>query len=264
MKKSIMTAAVLACLGLAGCGTLSSVDSQGATSDPVFPDAEKVSFVKGSYPNVDNVRTVLRSITHSGMTRDQIYNMLDRPHFAEGFRVREWDYLFHFNTSAGTVETCQFKVLFDDKLRARSYHWLPESCEALVMGQEKPAVQPFSLSGDVGFAFGSATLTPAGYEAIRQVAAQLRQKEAGNIDWVRVSGHTDRIGNAAANQRLSQQRADAVARVLAEQGVPAAVIQTAGYGPSQPKVQCNDANREALIACLAPNRRVDIEVQASR
>src|SRR5690606_5044560 len=44
----------------------------------------------GSYPNIDNLRQV-----GDGITRDQLYDLLGRPHFAEGFRVREWDYLFH-------------------------------------------------------------------------------------------------------------------------------------------------------------------------
>lgn len=256
----LMIAAVVASIGLAGCGTLSSVSKEGTSDNPVFPDAQKVSFATGSYPNVDNVKTVQLSIESNGMTRDQIYNMLDRPHFAEGFRVREWDYLFHFNTTGGQVLTCQFKVLFDDKLIARSYHWAPVECANLFDERPAPKVKPFSLSGDVGFEFDSAVLTPAGHEAIREVAAELRT--AGQIDWVRVSGHTDRLGSAAYNQRLSQQRAESVARALAENGVPAGTIQAVGYGKQQPRVQCSDSNRNALIACLAPNRRVDIEVQA--
>src|SRR5690625_1203080 len=161
MNKSMIIATLVASLGLAACGTLSQVDDKGFTDDPVFPDAEKVSFVTGSYPNVDNVRTVVRTIEHSGMTRDQLYNMLNRPHFAEGFKVREWDYLFHFNTNQG-VHTCQFKVLFDTDRIARSYHWQPESCADLLGERPAPQMQPFSLSGDVGFEFDSAVLTPAG------------------------------------------------------------------------------------------------------
>lgn len=260
MNKSIIAAAALACLGLAGCGTPSSVDTKGTTDNPVFPDAENVSFVTGSYPEIDNLRTVQTSVQNNGMTRDQLYNLLGRPHFAEGFKVREWDYLFHFNTDDG-LETCQFKVLFDKDRIARSYHWAPQECEDLISPREQPAVQPFSLSGDVGFEFGSAVLTAAGLEAVRDVARQL--EEVGQVDLVRISGHTDRIGDAAFNQRLSQQRADSVARVLAQEGIPARTIQAAGYGQTQPRVQCHDTGREALIACLAPNRRVDIEVQAT-
>lgn len=259
MNKSMIIATLVASLGLAACGTLSHVDDKGFTDDPVFPDAEKVSFVTGSYPNVDNVRTVVRTIEHSGMTRDQLYNMLNRPHFAEGFKVREWDYLFHFNTNQG-VHTCQFKVLFDTDRIARSYHWQPESCADLLGERPAPQMQPFSLSGDVGFEFDSAVLTPAGVAAVRDVAQRL--KKAGEINWVNVSGHTDRIGSSAYNRQLSQERAEAVARVLAENGVPSQVIQARGYGDTQPRVQCHESNRQALIDCLAPNRRVDIDVQA--
>lgn len=262
MNKSMIAAAVLACAGLAGCGTPSSVNDQGKTEDPVFPDVDNVSFVTGAYPNVDNVKTVQRAIVNDGMTRDQIYNMLDRPHFAEGFKVREWDYLFHFNTNQGVV-SCQFKVLFDNKRIARSYHWLPEDCEDLLMERQTPEIQPFSLSGDVGFEFASATLTPAGLEAVREVADAL--KEVSQVDQVRVSGHTDRIGDAAANQHLSEQRAQAVVQALIQQGIPAGTVQAAGYGKTQPLVYCDDnTSQSELIACLAPNRRVDIDVQAKQ
>lgn len=245
----------LAVLGfiLAGCSSLSQVDSAGATDNPVFPDADKVSFVTGSWPNIENLRNV-----QSGVTRDQLYDLLGRPHFSEGFKVREWDYLFHFNTSTGPL-TCQYKVLFDDNLIARNFYWKSNECAALLNPQTPQAkVAPFSLSGDVGFAFASATLTAAGLSEIRGLANQLNQVPA--IDDIMVSGHTDRIGSQDYNQRLSQQRAESVRRALINDGVPAAKIQARGYGESSPLVYCEQTNRADLIACLAPNRRVDIEV----
>ncbi|XOT98610.1 outer membrane protein assembly factor BamE, partial [Alcaligenes pakistanensis] len=77
------------------------------------------TFQTGSYPNIDNLRQV-----REGVTRDQLYDLLGRPHFAEGFKVREWDYLFHFNTAQG-IKTCQFKVLFDQDMLGRSFYWQP-------------------------------------------------------------------------------------------------------------------------------------------
>ena len=254
MNKTLIGAVLIASFALAGCGTLSKVDAEGKTDNPVFPDAEDTSFHTGSYPNIDNLRQV-----SDGITRDQLYDLLGRPHFAEGFRVREWDYLFHFNTPEGR-KTCQFKVLFDDDKIGRSFYWAPAECANIVNGQAP--MKPFSLSGDVGFAFGSAVLTTAGMNTVRDVATQLKQ--LSKLEQVTVSGHTDRIGDDAANQRLSQQRAESVRNVLVAEGIPSATVRAQGYGESRPAVQCDQQDRTALIACLAPNRRVDIEVQGQR
>jgi len=84
----------------------------------------------------------------------------------------------------------------------------------------------------VAFAFGSATLTSAGLSTIRDIAGQLKQMS--DIERVTVSGHTDRIGSAASNQRLSQQRAQTVRQALSAQGIPAAAIVTQGFGQDRP------------------------------
>jgi len=78
----------------------------------------------------------------------------------------------------------------------------------------------------------------------------------GNIT---VTGYTDRIGSDAYNQKLSERRADAVKNYLASKGVPANRLTAVGKGESNPVVNCNDRNQAALIACLAPNRRVEVE-----
>ncbi|HCA15571.1 MAG: OmpA family protein [Alcaligenes pakistanensis] len=257
MKRNYLWAALLSSLALAGCGTLSQVDAEGQTDKPVFPEIDKTTFQTGSYPNIDNLRQV-----QAGVTRDQLYDLLGRPHFAEGFKVREWDYLFHFNTAQG-IKTCQFKVLFDQDMLGRSFYWQPSDCASVLdPAPKKASIQPFSLSGDVAFAFGSAALTTAGLSTIRDIAGQLKQMS--DVEQLTVSGHTDRIGNAASNQRLSQQRAQAVRNALSAQGIPAAVIQTQGFGQDRPLVNCDQQIRSDLIACLAPNRRVDIAVQGQR
>ncbi len=257
MQINCLGAALLSSLVLAGCGTLSRVDVDGHTDKPVFPVIGKASFQDGSYPNLDNLRQV-----REGVTRDQLYDLLGRPHFAEGFKVREWDYLFHFNTAQG-IKTCQFKVLFDKDKLGRSFYWQPSDCAAVLDPTPKTAsVQPFSLSEGVAFAFGSAALSGAGPGAIRDIAGQIKQ--LSDIEQVMVSGHTDRIGSAASNQDLSQQRAATVRQVLLAEGIPATAIQTQGFGQDRPLVTCDQQNRSDLIACLAPNRRVDITVQGQR
>src|SRR5690625_1749442 len=262
MNKTFI-AALVAGVVLAGCGTLSGPDAQGYTDNPVFPKLSENALAKGTYPNIDNVKLIETTLANedAGMSRDQIYHLLDEPHHSEGFQVREWDYVFHFHTNNG-VQTCQYKVLFDKNKLARNTYWQPESCRDLLDGQ--PAeLQPFSLSGDVAFAFDSASLTPRGQDEVRKIAQALQSVPA--IERITVSGHTDRLGSAAYNQNLSQRRANTVKQALAAQGIAASLIHAQGYGASQPVTTgCAQQNRDDLIACLAPDRRVDIEVQAKR
>jgi len=78
-----------------------------------------------------------------------------------------------------------------------------------------------------------------------------------------VQGHSDRIASSRYNQRLSQRRAEAVRDYLIAKGVPAANIQTVGLGSTMPATSCNQKKRSDLRACLAPDRRVIVEIRAS-
>lgn len=246
---------LVAVLALAACGSLSQVSEQGTTSDPVWPDPADVSFNNGSYPNVDSLRLV-----GDGMTKDQLYNLLGRPHFAEGFAgVHEWDYLFHFRTPDG-VRTCQYKVLFDRDMLARSFLWRPASC-ADVLNAPRPAGQKsVSLNSDVLFAFDSASLTEAGRNEVARVAEQLRPEPGVAI---MVTGYTDRLGPTAYNKALSQRRAEAVRNALAHEGVARDSMIAVGKGASDPVVSCDQDVEADLIGCLAPNRRVVVSTSSA-
>ncbi|WP_312787573.1 OmpA family protein, partial [Stenotrophomonas indicatrix] len=102
----------------------------------------------------------------------------------------------------------------------------------------------------------SAVLSASGQQAVQGVLAQVR--EASQVQSIQVVGYTDRIGSAAYNQTLSQRRAEAVRTALVQGGVSAASISAEGRGAAEPLVQCDQRNRRELIACLAPNRRVQI------
>lgn len=105
------------------------------------------------------------------------------------------------------------------------------------------------------FAFGSARLQAPPPELDRMAEVLARNPQITNVV---VTGHTDRLGSAAGNQRLSLARAEAVKAYLVRQGVAASRITTRGAGSSQPVVQCNQRGRKALVACLEPNRRVEV------
>jgi outer membrane protein OmpA-like peptidoglycan-associated protein len=85
-------------------------------------------------------------------------------------------------------------------------------------------------------------------------------------DSIEVIGHTDRIGPEKYNLHLSQRRANAVKTYLVRQGIPAGKINTEGHGKSEPVTgnTCNGQRGKALIACLEPDRRVDVSVTATK
>lgn len=253
MKIKYLLPAVIASL-LVGCGTVSQVSKEGTTAEPVFPELTKLTFQEGSWPNLDNLRNV-----QDGVTRDQLYDLLGRPHFGEGFGTKEWDYLLNFRTAEGDT-ACQFKVLFDQEKIVRNVYWLPESC-ADILGAEKKQPVAFSLDGDVSFAFDSAKLTANGSTEVNKIAQSLKQN--GVLEEVVIAGHTDRLGSDAYNNNLSQQRANTVRHALVSEGIDSRVMQAVGYGKSMPLVECDDTNRAELIRCLAPNRRVEITAQGT-
>ena len=88
--------------------------------------------------------------------------------------------------------------------------------------------------------------------------------EAKDIRYLHVYGHSDRTGAADANRRLSEKRAENVRAYLISKGVDPDKIEVFGYGQTLPLKSCTEEqDRRALIECLAPNRRIVVEVQAT-
>ena len=126
-----------------------------------------------------------------------------------------------------------------------------------------PQVQKITLDSKVLFDFDKADLKPEGKAAIdSQVVGKLAQ--VTKLEVVLVTGHTDRLGSEAYNQKLAERRADAVRDYLVSKGVAKDKIETLGMGEKQPVVQCDQKNLKELITCLQPNRRVDVEVRGER
>ena len=125
-----------------------------------------------------------------------------------------------------------------------------------------PGVQKITLASKALFDFDKAVLKPEGKAAIdSEVISKL--KGVTKLELVLVTGHTDRIGTQAYNQKLSERRANTVRDYLVSQGIAKDKIETLGMGKTQPipGLVCEQKNLKELIACLAPNRRVDVEVK---
>jgi outer membrane protein OmpA-like peptidoglycan-associated protein len=127
-----------------------------------------------------------------------------------------------------------------------------------------PASASFPLSADVLFDFDQASLKPGGLQALDNLIddAKTAQREGQKLTSVTVSGYTDQLGSDAANQRLSAARAAAVRDYLESHGFPDVPITVRGMGAADPVVSLGDCagSREEQIDCLAPNRRVVIEL----
>jgi OOP family OmpA-OmpF porin len=133
----------------------------------------------------------------------------------------------------------------------------------------KPAAAPkpgaLTLGASELFGFNQATLTPQGRKKLDSEVIERSRREYSDIKVINVNGHTDRIGPAEANQKLSQRRADAVKAYLVAKGFDPAKIDTYGFGKTMPVKSCPAVKeRKALIECLAPNRRVEIEIQGTK
>lgn len=133
-----------------------------------------------------------------------------------------------------------------------------------------PAAKPkrcdvaITMQTDETFAFGKATLAPAGARTRLESDVRTRLAACASLEAIIIEGHTDRLGGQEYNQKLSERRAEAAKAVLVGMGVPADKIETLGMGKTLPVQSCPDSQyktERALIECLAPNRRVVINIR---
>jgi OOP family OmpA-OmpF porin len=146
-----------------------------------------------------------------------------------------------------------------------------EACAAPVAPPPVPGVTPpppppgpvgekITIAADALFDFDKAVLRPEGRAKLDEVAAFSTQIA---LEVVIAVGHTDRFGSDAYNQRLSERRAAAVKDYLVSKGIPANRVYTEGKGKKQPVTKpgdCRGPKSQKVIACLQPDRRVDIEI----
>ena len=129
-----------------------------------------------------------------------------------------------------------------------------------------PVRKRISFSADSLYDFAKDTVKPAGKQALDLFAADLR---GAQFDVITVTGYSDRIGSHDYNMKLSTRRAESVKSYLVDTaGIPADKIEARGADGSDPVTKPDDCPGEKrtakLIACLQPDRRVDVEVVGSR
>lgn len=134
-----------------------------------------------------------------------------------------------------------------------------------------PAPEPRTIHAAVLFEFGQAGAAHIRSMTRERLDLALLQAKQPNfrIEKITVTGFTDRLngtGQSDFNQRLSLQRAQSVADLLVAAGIDRALIEVRGKSDSAPVAACAGPFRTTreLEACLAPNRRVEIEIAGLR
>jgi len=102
------------------------------------------------------------------------------------------------------------------------------------------------------FDFNKATLTPAGVRVVDDASRKLRDSPTIHV---MVAGYTDSVGSDAYNQRLSERRAQTVARRLVEDGISESRLDVKGFGEKNPVAD------NSTEAGRARNRRVELVVE---
>lgn len=116
------------------------------------------------------------------------------------------------------------------------------------MEQSLSTLRKYDVYG-LHFDFDKATLRPESAKLIKDIATTLKN----NPTWtLQINGHTDSIGDAAYNEKLSAARAASVGSALVNQGVEAGRLATGGFGETQPK------GNNATLDGRALNRRVEL------
>ncbi len=127
---------------------------------------------------------------------------------------------------------------------------------------ERIVVEKRTLATDTLFAFdraGVEFLVLGGRQKLDQLADELKTWK--QLERIELTGHTDRLGADAYNQKLSESRAEHIRHYLSSRGIPLNLIEAHGLGETEPMVQCTaQRNRSALLECLQPNRRVELMI----
>jgi len=129
---------------------------------------------------------------------------------------------------------------------------IPDSEDQISASIEIQFELPLSVTlNDVLYKSGSAILDPQSFKSLDKLVLIMERKPVLEIE---VIGHTDNVGDAEANQLLSEKRAASVKAYLIKKGIKAERVKSSGKGPSEP-VADNDSEKGRKL-----NRRTEIKI----
>ncbi|MDW0361645.1 MULTISPECIES: OmpA family protein [Vreelandella] len=260
MEKYTKSRAVLSIAGilLAASSFVSSVHAEGFTDVVAPPTGLNERFLRnGAFIPINNLQQVRDGA--GGLTKQDVTNLLGSPNDSSTTGLGDgWLYNVNLPLHGEDYLVCQYRVSFSQQVLLSS-EWRRPQCNRLFAELSKPQPQELNFSADFLFGFDSYAISSQGrwelQRAIQEAQASLRTPS------ILVTGHTDRIGSAGYNMRLSEQRAKAVADTLVQGGINPQQISYTGRGENEPLVNCQDITGAALKECLAPNRRVEVLLQ---
>jgi outer membrane protein OmpA-like peptidoglycan-associated protein len=235
-----------------------------------FPRVSRATRKHGVFVPPRNVVMV-----SNGMTKGQIYTLLDVPHFSEGlFAVRKWNYILNFYTGEGDAfMSCQYQLRFDKDARVAGRWWKDGACADLVARLTADAAPPAAYYAatpppapasqmierpartyEFTFNFDSVAILPEGESVLRSV---IGDAAAGQYSRIVVTGFTDTMGSQGYNDQLAINRAVAVADRLTDllpRGSALRADAVAARGGRDLAVETGEQVRETR------NRRVRIEL----
>ena len=139
-------------------------------------------------------------------------------------------------TIESSVEQSQVRIKEHDSqiadLSRETQEALQRAQSAEKLAQGKLLYEITLTDEDVRFGFNQSELTDNARQTLEQLITQLKS-ENKNV-FIEVQGHTDALGTEEYNQKLGQERADAVRRYLSENGIPLHRISTISYGEARP------------------------------
>jgi OOP family OmpA-OmpF porin len=132
----------------------------------------------------------------------------------------------------------------------------PAPVPVVTAPKPSPKFEKYTLSATELFSFDSSAVNLP-QAKLEEIATAV--KGEGSPKQVLITGYTDRLGSDDYNQKLSERRALAVKEYMVGRGIDESRLVAEGKGEADPVVECTDTNKDALIKCLAPNRRVEID-----
>lgn len=157
------------------------------------------------------------------------------------------------NSAAVVTNTGNTAADFNEEARIREANERARAAMEKVYpnGTPQQVVEALNLS-IVNFAKNSANIPEGNMPLLKQAAEMLKKAPADTR--IEIDGHTDNDGDAAANQKLSERRAESVRAELVKLGVPAGMFTTKGFGMTQPKATNDTAEGRFQ------NRRIEYKV----
>ena len=155
------------------------------------------------------------------------------------------------------------KKLEQSRLQNRSKSEVASVITTTLESTKSPELTKATLLANTLFSFNQTTLLDSGKAELKSLAKSI--KSMSNAKTVTITGYADRLGSAAYNHALSTKRADVVRAYLQfENNLSYIQFTTLGKGSlvsSAATQACsNQLGRQALIDCLSPDRRVEINV----